>query len=82
MGDVTRVHDWAATPLGPPEAWPRSLRIAVGMVLGSKFSACIVWGAHLTTIDNEAFRPILDARPEALGRPFNVVCSEFRLCAP
>ncbi|MFC7739164.1 PAS domain S-box protein [Roseomonas sp. GCM10028921] len=46
------------------------------MVLGSKFPACIVWGAHLTTIHNDAFRPILGAKPEALGRPFSQVWSE------
>ena len=76
MGALIRVHDWAATPLGPPEVWPQSLRIAVGMVLGSRFPACIVWGAHLTTIYNDAFRPILGAKPEALGRPFSEVWSE------
>ena len=76
MGALIRVHDWAATPLGPPEVWPQSLRIAVGMVLGSKFPTCIVWGAHLTTIYNDAFRPILGAKPKALGRPFSEVWNE------
>jgi PAS domain S-box-containing protein len=46
------------------------------MVLGSKFPACIVWGSDLITIYNDAFRPILGAKPEALGRPFNEVWSE------
>ncbi len=76
MGARVRAHDWAATPLGPLEAWPPSLRTAVGMVLGSKFPACLVWGPHLTTIHNDAFRPILGAKPEALGRPFSEVWSE------
>ncbi|MBL6458999.1 PAS domain S-box protein [Belnapia sp. T6] len=76
MGALVRAYDWAATPLGPPEAWPQSLRTAVGMVLGSKFPACIVWGQQLVTIHNDAFRPILGAKPEALGRPFNEVWSE------
>jgi hypothetical protein len=76
MGARVRAHDWAATPLGPPEAWPPSLRTAVGMVLASKFPACLVWGPGLTTIHNDAFRPILGAKPEALGRPFSEVWSE------
>jgi PAS domain S-box-containing protein len=76
MGARIRAHGWAATPLGPLEAWPPSLRSAVGMVLGSKFPACLVWGPGLTTIHNDAFRPILGAKPEALGRPFSEVWSE------
>jgi PAS domain S-box-containing protein len=76
MGVLIRAHDWSATPLGPLEAWPQSLRIAVGMVLGSRFPACIVWGRGLVTIYNDAFRPILGDKPEALGRPFNEVWSE------
>jgi hypothetical protein len=46
------------------------------MVLGSKFPACIVWGPGLVTIYNDAFRPILGTKREALGRPFNEVWSE------
>jgi PAS domain S-box-containing protein len=76
MSALIEGHDWTATPLGPPEAWPLSLRIAVGMTLGSKFPACIIWGPGLVTIYNDAFRPILGAKPEALGRPFNEVWSE------
>ena len=76
MEALTRAQDWAATPLGPPESWPRSLRIALGIVLGSKFPACIVWGPQLTTLPNDAFRPILGAKPDGLGRPFSEVWSE------
>jgi hypothetical protein len=76
IGARVRAHDWAATPLGPLEAWPHPLRTAVGMVLASKFPACLVWGPGLTTIHNDAFRPILGAKPEALGRPFSEVWSE------
>ncbi|HEV7265495.1 MAG TPA: tripartite tricarboxylate transporter permease [Falsiroseomonas sp.] len=76
MGALVRAHDWAATPLGPPEAWPPSLRVAVGMVLGSRFPACLVWGPRLITIYNDAFRPILGTKPEALGRPFSEVWAE------
>jgi PAS domain S-box-containing protein len=76
MGARIRAHDWTATPLGPPEAWPQSLRIAAGMVLNSHFPACIVWGRGLVTIYNDAFQPILGAKPEALGRPFSEAWSE------
>lgn len=76
MAAKIQAHDWSASPLGSPETWPQSLKIAASMVLGSKFPACIVWGSSRTTIYNDAFRPILGAKPEALGRPFNEVWSE------
>jgi PAS domain S-box-containing protein len=76
MGARMRAYDWSATCLGAPEGWPQSLKTAASMVLGSKFPACIVWGSDLVTIYNDAFRPILGAKPEALGRPFSEVWSE------
>jgi signal transduction histidine kinase/CheY-like chemotaxis protein len=76
MGARIRAHDWAATPLGPLEAWPPGLRTAVGIVIASRFPACLVWGPRLVTIYNDAFRPILGAKPEALGRPFDEVWAE------
>ncbi|MCE3248188.1 MAG: domain S-box protein, partial [Geminicoccaceae bacterium] len=76
MGALARAHDWAATPLGSPNDWPPSLRTAVGMVLNSRFPAALVWGRGLVTIYNDAFRPILGQKPEALGRSFADVWSE------
>ncbi|MCO6418278.1 PAS domain S-box protein [Siccirubricoccus sp. KC 17139] len=76
MGEMMRRHDWAATPLGPPRAWPQALRVAVSMMLGSRFPACIAWGPRLVTLYNDAFRPILGAKPEALGQPFSAVWQE------
>jgi len=29
MGSLMRALDWEATPLGPPEQWPQSLKTAV-----------------------------------------------------
>lgn len=76
MGARVSRHDWSATPLGPLSAWPASLRIAAGMVLSSRFPSCLVWGPDLISIYNDAFVPILGAKPDALGRPFNEVWSE------
>jgi hypothetical protein len=69
MGVLMRAHDWSTSALGPPETWPQSLRTAVGMVINSKFPSCLVWGPELVTLYNDAFRPILGTKPEALGRP-------------
>ncbi|MFJ1300840.1 ATP-binding protein [Pseudomonadota bacterium AL_CKDN230030165-1A_HGKHYDSX7] len=69
-------HDWAATPLGPIDSWPDSLRVAAQMVSASAFPCCLTWGTDLITIYNEAFRPILGNKPEAMGRPFGEVWHE------
>ncbi len=76
MADMIRQYDWASHALGPMEGWPIALRFAVETVLSSHFPKCLVWGSGLTTLYNDAFRPILGQKPEALGRPFNEVWAE------
>ncbi len=75
-GEAIRSHDWSANDLGPLEGWPSALKIALGMALNSKFPKCILWGPRLITLHNDAFRPILGAKPPALGRAFSDVWSE------
>ena len=67
MAAVVRAYDWASTSRGPIECL---LRTAVGMMLSSAFPKCIVWEPKPVTNYNDAFRPILGDKPEALGRPF------------
>ena len=76
MGEAIRRYDWSGSPLGPPEQWSATLKTIVATVLGSRFPQCIVWGAEKITIYNDAFRPILGKKPEALGRPFSEVWAE------
>ena len=71
-----RTHDWSATPLGPIESWPSCLRTALGLVFGSPFPMVLAWGPELTTLHNDAYRPLLGDKPDALGRPFREVWSE------
>jgi len=68
---ATRVadFDWAATPLGPMQTWPQSLRIAVGICLNSRFPMFVWWGPDHINIYNDAYIPMLGKRhPAALGR--------------
>ena len=37
MGRLMRAHDWSATPLGPVEGWPQSLKVALRILLGSRY---------------------------------------------
>jgi two-component sensor histidine kinase len=76
VGQTIRNTDWSATPLGPAETWPVALKTAVSTILNSRFPAAIVWGPALTTIYNDAFKPILADKPEAMGQPFSQVWHE------
>lgn len=68
--------DWAATPLGPICDWPPALRVSVSNVLNSPFPAFLAWGPELTTIHNDAFRPILGTKPAPLGKPMRQLWAE------
>ncbi|MDH6227225.1 SpoIIE family protein phosphatase [Streptomyces sp. MJP52] len=71
--------DWAATPLGPPEGWPQSLRTAVSILLSSRFSMWMAWGPELTFFCNDAYRrdTLGQKYPWALGRPAREVWAEI-----
>ncbi|MGN2243752.1 PAS domain S-box protein [Frateuria sp. GZRR33] len=76
MARCIRAHDWASSPLGPFEQWPGSLRTLVSMMLESELPIALGWGPELTCLYNDAYRPLLGSRPEALGRPFREVWPE------
>ena len=71
MGELTRNFDWAATPLGPPEEWPQSLKVTVGIILSSKFPMFLWWGSEMIQFYNDSYRPSLGnngKHPRALGQ--------------
>jgi two-component sensor histidine kinase len=76
MVEAIRAFDWSATPLGPMAQWSTELRTAVSLMLESGFPKALVWGPGLVTLYNDAFRPILGDKPEALGRSFREVWAE------
>ena len=71
MARLTRAHDWAATPLGPVETWPPSLRTTVSTILASRHAMFLWWGPQLIQFYNDAYRQSLgpDRHPDALGAP-------------
>ena len=71
-----REHDWRSTPLGPIETWPQALRYTLSGMLNSAFPTYLAWGPDLISFYNDAYRPILGIKPEALGRPFPEVWEE------
>ena len=70
MGALTRAHDWAKTPLGPPAGWPQSLKTAVRLLLTSQHPMFIWWGPELIQFYNDAYRQTMgpERHPSALGQ--------------
>jgi PAS domain S-box-containing protein len=70
MGALTRAHNWSATPIGPPDSWPQSLRTAVRILLNSNHPMFIWWGPELIQFYNEAYRRTMgpERHPSALGQ--------------
>jgi PAS domain S-box-containing protein len=75
---LLRSTDWSRTPLGPMERWPKSLCIAVGICLNSRFPMFVWWGPELINLYNDAYIPVLGKRhPEAFGRPARAIWTEI-----
>ena len=70
MGALMRTLDWAATPLGPVETWPQSLRTTLSILLSSRHPIFVWWGRELVQFYNDGYRPILgdSKHPQALGQ--------------
>ena len=78
VGALIRAKDWSATPLGPVDEWPQSLRTSVGTCLDCSFPILIWWGPGLVMIYNDAYADIIvDKHPHALGAPGHTVWPEI-----
>ncbi len=79
MGVLMRAHDWSATPLGPPGAWPQPLKTLVSVMLGSTQPMFVVWGSERTLLYNGPYSQVLgDKHPSAFGRGFLQVWQAIR----
>ena len=78
VGALMRAHDWSGSPLGPPRAWPQSLRSVVGLLLESQFPMFVAWGEQLGFLYNDPYADILGTKhPRALGLPFHDIWAEI-----
>ncbi len=79
LGALMRNFDWSASPLGPVESWPQSLRTVVRIVLTSRYAMWMGWGPDLTFLYNDTYaRMTLGKKhPWALGRPAHEVWREI-----
>ncbi len=78
MAKHMRAHDWASTSLGDPLQWPQSLKLAVRILLTSKFEMWIGWGPDIAFLYNDAYRPTLGSKHgRALGMPTRELYAEI-----
>ena len=78
MGALMAGYDWSASPLGPAQAWPQSLRTAIGIMLTSRYAMWMLWGRDLTFFCNDAYRPTLGVKGDwALGARADRVWAEI-----
>jgi signal transduction histidine kinase len=78
MGQRIREYNWAATPLGPVETWPQSLRTCIRIMLSSQQPIWIGWGKQLIKLYNDPYKAIVGGmHPNALGTPASVVWKDI-----
>ena len=78
MGAAIRQFDWNATSLGPPQAWPQTLKTCLRIMLASRQPMWVWWGPELINFYNDAYLPIIGGKhPGALGRPAREVWAEI-----
>ncbi|WP_164519634.1 SpoIIE family protein phosphatase [Nocardioides ferulae] len=69
--------DWAATPLGAPVGWSRTLRGTLDSALQTRFPVTLLWGPEFVLLYNEAYAELITGKhPSALGRPAHEVFPE------
>src|SRR6202012_5595617 len=71
MGRLIREFDWSDHPLGRPEAWPRSLKTVVSLILNSQHPMWVGWSSQMSFLYNDAYLHVLglSKHPRSLGRP-------------
>jgi signal transduction histidine kinase len=69
-GALIRSLDWSATPLGPTDGWPNSLKVAIGILLHSRHPMFLWWGPELIQFYNDAYTPSFGQgkHPAAMGQ--------------
>ena len=78
MARLMRATDWGSTPLGPVERWPDALKVALRILLTSRFEMWLGWGPDVAFFYNDAYRPTLGRKhPAALAMPTRLLWSEI-----
>ena len=66
--EIIASFDWAATPLGPIENWPASLKNTIALILRSPVPIVTLWGEDGVMIYNDAYLAFAGGRhPNLFG---------------
>lgn len=78
MARLMRSPDWAATSLGTPDRWPTALKVALRLLLTSRFEMWLGWGPDINFFYNDAYRPTLGTKhPRSLAVPTQTLWAEI-----
>ncbi|WP_375390465.1 PAS domain S-box protein [uncultured Sphingomonas sp.] len=78
MASLMRRTDWAQTGLGPVDRWPEALKVAVRILLTSRFDMWLGWGSDVSFLYNDAYTPTLGAKhPASLATPTRELWAEI-----
>ena len=71
--------DWSKSPLGPPQDWPKALRLAVRLMLNTGHPMYIWWGPELACLYNDAYSRSIgpERHPGSVGLPARTVWAEI-----
>lgn len=64
--DLIRAHPWNATPLGPIETWPSSLKTTTALLIAAPIPIALLWGPQGVMIYNDAYAAVAGGRHPAL----------------
>ncbi|CAN7407349.1 PAS domain-containing protein [Phenylobacterium sp. LjRoot225] len=79
LGALIAQHDWAATSLGPLDAWPDSLKTVTAIMLHARVPMHLLWGPEGVMIYNDAYAGVIGRRhPEVLGAKMREAWPEQR----
>jgi PAS domain S-box-containing protein len=68
LGALIAARDWSASPIGPIEGWPQSLKTATAILLRSSVPMVMLWGPAGVMIYNDAYSRFAGGRhPQLLG---------------
>jgi PAS domain S-box-containing protein len=68
LAQIIATHNWGATPLGPIDAWPQSLKTAIALILRSPVPIVTLWGEQGVMIYNDGYSVFAAGRhPASLG---------------
>ncbi len=65
-GRLIAARDWSSTALGPIDAWPQSLKTALGLLLLSPVPIVMLWGEDGIMLYNDAYSVFAGGRHPAL----------------